>query len=291
MRIALTIAGSDPSGGAGVQADLKTFAAFGLYGASAITAVTVQSTKGVEAVAPLAADLVTAQIEAVAGDLTIAATKIGMLATAAIVEAVAAAIEELDLPLVVVDPVLVSSSGERLLDADGVAALRHLLLPLALVVTPNIPEAEALSGIRIVSPGTMRDAARRIHDMGARAVIITGGHASQNLNPEPPNQEPEHREPENREPGNREPRPPVVDLLFDGRAFHEQRVTRIDSTHTHGTGCTYASAVAASLALGRDLAEAAARAQQYVAGAIAHAPGLGGGRGPLDHFWAGIMKT
>ncbi|HXI31806.1 MAG TPA: bifunctional hydroxymethylpyrimidine kinase/phosphomethylpyrimidine kinase [Vicinamibacterales bacterium] len=306
MRTALTIAGSDPSGGAGVQADLKTFAAFGLYGACAITAVTVQSTKGVEAVAPLAADLVTAQIEAVAGDLTIAATKIGMLATAAIVEAVAAAIEELDLPLVVVDPVLVSSSGERLLDADGVAALRHLLLPLARVVTPNIPEAEALSGIRIVSPDTMRDAARRIHDMGARAVIITGGHAPQNLNPwnpepqnpqpsnpEPGNQEPGNREPENREPPNPEPRTPnsVVDLLFDGRAFHEQRVTRIDSRHTHGTGCTYASAVAASLALGRDLAEAAARAQQYVAGAIAHAPGLGGGRGPLDHFWAGIMKT
>src|SRR5215470_19037628 len=168
--IAVTIAGSDPSGGAGIQADLKTFAAFGLYGASAITAVTVQSTRGVEAVAPLSADLVTAQIEAVAGDLPIRATKIGMLATAAIVEAVAAAIEELDLPLVVVDPVLVSTSGERLLDADGVAALRTELLPLARVVTPNIPEAEALSGIRITSPETRRAAARRIHDMGARAV-------------------------------------------------------------------------------------------------------------------------
>src|SRR3954462_8654011 len=130
MRTALTIAGSDSSGGAGIQADLKTFAAFGLYGASAITAVTAQSTKGVEGVAPLSADLVTAQIEAVAGDLAIAATKIGMLATAAIVEAVAAAIEELDLPLVVVDPVLVSTSGERLLDADGIDALRNLLLPL-----------------------------------------------------------------------------------------------------------------------------------------------------------------
>ena len=149
MRTALTIAGSDSSAGAGVQADLKTFAAFGLYGTSAITAVTVQSTKGVEAVAPLSADLVTAQIEAIAGDFTVAATKIGMLATAAIVEAVAAAIEELELPLVVVDPVLVSTSGERLLEDDGVAALRNLLLPLARVVTPNVPEAEAISGIRI----------------------------------------------------------------------------------------------------------------------------------------------
>src|SRR6185295_19286260 len=176
MRIALTIAGSDPSGGAGIQADLKTFAAFGLYGASAITAITVQSTKGVEAVAPLSADLVTAQIEAVAADFAIHATKVGMLGTAAIVEAVAAAIAELDLPLVVVDPVLVSSSGERLLDADGVQTLCLELLPRARLVTPNIPEAEALSGRPIRSMDDEREAARRIHDMGAAAVIITGGH-------------------------------------------------------------------------------------------------------------------
>jgi hydroxymethylpyrimidine/phosphomethylpyrimidine kinase len=276
MHTALTIAGSDSSAGAGVQADLKTFAAFGLYGASAITAVTAQSTKGVEAIAPLSADLVTAQIEAVAGDFTIAATKLGMLATAAIVEAVAAAIEELDLPLVVLDPVLVSTSGERLLDADGVEALRNLLLPLARVVTPNVPEAEAISGIRITSPETRRDAARRIHHLGARAVIITGGH-------EPADQDRQSAEPRNSEP--HLPSPFAIDLLFDGRAFHEQRITRVASRHTHGTGCTFASAVAASLALGSDLPDAAARAQQYVAGAIAHAPGLGHGRGPLDHFW------
>src|SRR5205814_1135742 len=168
-------------------ADLKTFAAFGVYGASAITAITVQSTKGVDGVAPLSADLVTAQIEALAGDLAIAATKIGMLATAAIVEAVAAAIEELDLPLVVVDPVLVSTSGERLLDADGIDALRNLLLPLARLVTPNIPEAEALSGIRITSKELLHEAARRIHHMGARSVIITGGHPFTNAsNPQSP---------------------------------------------------------------------------------------------------------
>jgi len=263
MPTALTIAGSDSSGGAGIQGDLKTFAAFGLYGASAITAVTAQSTRGVDEVAPLSADLVTAQIEAVAGDLAIDATKIGMLANAAIAEAVAAAIQELELPLVVVDPVLVSSSGRRLLDDDGVQALLTELLPLARVVTPNVHEAEALSGTRIVTMNDAREAARRIHDMGARGVIITGHGAE----------------------GKGHGRGQVVDLIFDGKAFHEARVARVDSANTHGTGCTYASAVAASLALGRELPDAAARAQQYVAGAIAHAPGIGHGRGPLNHFW------
>jgi hydroxymethylpyrimidine/phosphomethylpyrimidine kinase len=276
MRTALTIAGSDPSGGAGIQADLKTFAAFGVYGASAITAITVQSTKGVEAVAPLSADLVTAQIEAVAADLAIHATKVGMLGTAAIVEAVAAAIAELDLPLVVVDPVLVSSSGERLLDADGVQTLCLELLPRARVVTPNIPEAEALSGRRIASSDDAREAARRIHGMGAAAVVVTGGHARWDEQGSGAVSE-----------GSRAH---VVDLLFDGREFHEFRVARVDSRQTHGTGCTFASAVAAGLALGQELPDAVARAQKYVAGAIAHAPGIGHGRGPLDHFWGGILK-
>jgi hydroxymethylpyrimidine/phosphomethylpyrimidine kinase len=265
MRIALTIAGSDPSGGAGLQADLKTFAAFGLYGASAITAVTVQSTRGVEATAPLSADLVTAQIEAVAGDLAIDATKIGMLATAAIVEAVAAAIKALELPLVVLDPVLVSTSGARLLDADGVQTLCTELLPIARVITPNIPEAEALSGRHIRSADEAREAARRLHDMGAGAVIITGGHEPRTKDQAPSTE--------------------IVDLLFDGHEFHEFRTARIETRQTHGTGCTFASAVAAGLALGLALPAAAARAQQYVAGAIAHAPVIGHGRGPLNHFW------
>src|SRR5579872_3641573 len=176
MRTALTIAGSDSSAGAGIQADLKTFAAFGVWGTSAITAVTAQNTQGVEAVLALPADVVTAQIEAVAGDIALHATKIGMLATAAIVEAVVAAIDELELPLVVVDPVLVSTSGERLLDDDGLRALSTELLRRARVVTPNIPEAEVLSGRRIQSMDDAREAAKRIHDMGAAAVIITGGH-------------------------------------------------------------------------------------------------------------------
>ena len=274
MRVALTIAGSDPGGGAGIQADLKTFAAFGVYGASAIAAITVQNTLGVEAVAPLSADLVTSQIEAIAGDFSIDATKTGMLATAAIVEAVAAAISELDLPLVVVDPVLVSTSGERLLDADGVQAMITELLPRARVVTPNVPEAEALSGRRISSAEDARDAARAIRDMGVAAVIITGGHAP-GWGFRPPGSASAGERAED----------DVVDLLFDGHEFHEFRASRIDSLHTHGTGCTFASAVAAGLALGHNLADAAQRAQQYVAGAIAHAPGLGHGRGPLDHFW------
>jgi len=259
MPIALTIAGSDPSGGAGIQADLKTFAAFDVYGASAITAITVQSTRGVESVTPLEADLVSAQIEAVAGDLAIDATKIGMLATAAIVEAVAAAIKELELPLVVVDPVLVSTSGTGLLDDDGVRSLCRDLMPLARVVTPNLPEAEALTGMRLDSLAAVRDAARRLHKIGAAAVIVTGGHG--------------------------EWEPDVVDLLFDGHQFHELRTSHVRGRQTHGTGCTFASAVAAGLALGQSLPEAAARAQQYVAGAIAHAPGIGHGRGPLNHFW------
>src|SRR4051794_8382243 len=272
MRTALTIAGSDSSGGAGIQADLKTFAALGLYGASAITAINAQSTREIEATLALTADLVTAQIEAVAGDLELHATKVGMLANAAIAEAVAAAIAELDLPLVVVDPVLVSSSGERLLDEDGVRVLCTELLPLARVVTPNIPEAEALSGRRIQSMEDAYEAARRIHDMGAAAVIITGGHAMTASDQLPASS------------------PFVTDLLFDGAAFFELRVPRIDSRHTHGTGCTFASAVAAGLALGRELPDAAARAQGDVAGAIRHAPQLGHGRGPLDHFWQRPVK-
>ena len=257
-RIALTIAGSDSSGGAGIQADLKTFAALDVYGLSAVTAVTAQNTTGITAITPLSADLVIAQIEAVAGDIDVHATKTGMLATAAIVEAVAAAIEELDLALVVVDPVMVSKSGARLLGDDGVQVMRAELLPRAFVVTPNLPEAEVLSGKRVASIADAREAARRIHDAGAANVIVTGGHGEGDE---------------------------IVDLLFDGRAFTELRTPRIDTRNTHGTGCTFASAVAAYLAHGHTPAEAAARAQRYVAGAIRHAIAIGHGHGPLNHFW------
>jgi hydroxymethylpyrimidine/phosphomethylpyrimidine kinase len=257
---ALTIAGSDSSGGAGIQADLKTFAALGVYGTSAITAVTAQNTLGVVAVEPLAADFVTAQIEAVAGDIDLQATKTGMLATAAIVEAVTAAIDELDLPNVVVDPVLLATSGEPLLDEDGVQVMRAELFPRALVVTPNLPEAEMLSGYRIRSMEDIQEAARRIHDLGPTAVLITGGHGPADI---------------------------VTDVLYDGDRFFEFRTERVPNAHVHGTGCTLASAVAACLALGIPLEQAAARAQRYVAGAIRHAFAAGQGRYVLDHFWNG----
>jgi hydroxymethylpyrimidine/phosphomethylpyrimidine kinase len=256
--IALTIAGSDSSGGAGIQADLKTFAALGVYGTSAITAITAQNTVGVIEMLPLSGDLVTAQIEAIAGDIALHATKIGMLATAAIVEAVAAAINELDLPLVVVDPVMISKSGARLLDDDGIQVLRAELLPRCAVVTPNIPEAEVLSGRRIGSIEHARAAAHEIHQMGGSAVVITGGHGDGDE---------------------------IVDLLFDGGMFTELRTARIDTRNTHGTGCTFASAVAAHLALGHSVVDAVVGAQAYVLGAIQHALPLGRGHGPLDHFW------
>jgi hydroxymethylpyrimidine/phosphomethylpyrimidine kinase len=258
MACVLTIAGSDPSGGAGIQADLKTLAALDVHGASAITAITVQSTGGVSAVVPLSADLVSAQIEAVASDLQIDATKLGMLATAAIVEAAAAAIDALELPSVVLDPVIAASSGPRLLDDDGVQALCLELLPRARVVTPNIPEAEALSGCRIRSEADRRRAATRLLDMGVGAVVITGGHATGT---------------------------DVVDLLYDGDTFVELRTLRVDGPPVHGTGCAFATAIAAGLARGQSLAAAAGAAQQFVAGAIAHARRVGAGPPALDHFW------
>lgn len=255
---ALTIAGSDSSGGAGVQADIKTFAAFGVYGLSAIAAVTAQNTMGVLGALTLSADLVTAQIEAVASDIAIHAVKTGMLGNGAVVEAVAACVHALNLPSLVVDPVLVSSSGQRLLDDDGIRALRTVLLPHARVVTPNVPEAEVLSGLRIATPEDRKHAARRIHDDTGAGVIITGGHDAGDA---------------------------VVDLLFDGHTFTESRTPRIVSRQTHGTGCTYASAVAARLALGDSLGDAAVAAQAYVAGAIRHGVPIGRGHGPLGHFW------
>jgi hydroxymethylpyrimidine kinase/phosphomethylpyrimidine kinase len=241
MRSVLTIAGSDSSGGAGIQADLRTFAALGVHGATAITAITAQNARGVSALEPLSADLVTAQIEAASADGSIAATKIGMLATAPIAEAVAAAIDALELPLVVLDPILASTSGTRLLDDDGVQTLLLELLPRVLVVTPNIPEAEALSGVRIGSAADARRAAERLHHLGAAHVIVKGGHT-----------------------GGTE----SVDILFDGRAFREFHTRRIAGPGMRGTGCSYSSALAAFLAQGDGLPQAAEKAQHHVASLI-----------------------
>jgi hydroxymethylpyrimidine/phosphomethylpyrimidine kinase len=257
MRTALTIAGSDSGAGAGIQADLKTFAAHGVYGTSAITAITAQNTLGVTGIHTVPSAMVTAQIEAVVGDFGVDAVKTGMLATAAIVEAVAAAIVALDLPFVVVDPVMVSKSGHHLLEHEAAAALVAELVPRAYVITPNVPEAEVLAQMSIRTVDEAREAARRILALGPTAVVVKGGHL----------------------PGDE-----VVDIFHDGHRFDELRGPRLPGTSTHGTGCTFASSVAANLALGHPLREAVERARTYVAAAIASAPGLGRGHGPLGHF-------
>lgn len=257
MVVALTIAGSDSGGGAGIQADLKTFAALGVYGTSAVTAITAQNTLGVSAVAALDPALVVAQIDAVATDLTPRATKVGMLANAAIIEAVADTITRHALAQVVVDPVMVAKGGDHLLEASAVAALRAQLVPLADVLTPNIPEAEALTGLTIRTTGDMQAAATRLIAMGARSVVVKGGHLEG----------------------------PAIDIWHDGTRWEEFSAARLQTPHTHGTGCTFASAIAAGLAHGLEPVAAIRAAKAYVTGAIRHAPGLGGGHGPLHHHW------
>jgi len=259
MRVALTIAGSDSGAGAGIQADLKTFAAHRVYGTTAITAVTAQNTLGVSTYQALPADLVTAQIEAIVSDFAVNAAKTGMLPNAAIVESVAAAVTDLEIPLLVVDPVMIATSGDRLLDDEAVAAMKTELFSRALTVTPNIPEAEALTGMTIRNDSDRREAARVLASYGAATVIIKGGHLDA---------------------------PDISDLFFDGREFHDIRGERVAGGSTHGTGCTFAAGIVAQLALGETLIDAIRLAQRYVAGAIRHAPGLGRGQGPLDHFWA-----
>ena len=258
MRTALTIAGSDSGAGAGIQADLKTFAAHGIYGTSAITAVTAQNTLGVTAWKAIDVPLVVAQIEAVATDIGADAVKTGMLATAAIVVATADAIARLKLQNLVVDPVMIAKGGDRLLEQEAVDAIRTKLLPLARVVTPNVPEAEELAGMRIHSVDDMRAAGQRILELGPSVVLVKGGHLEG---------------------------PESIDLACTRDEVHEFRSPRIATAHTHGTGCTLASAIAANLALGHDDREAIARAKRYVDGAIRNAPGMGGGHGPLHHFW------
>jgi hydroxymethylpyrimidine/phosphomethylpyrimidine kinase len=258
LRTALTIAGSDSGGGAGIQADLKTFAAHGVYGTCAITAVTAQNTVGVTAWTALSADLVAAQIEAVVSDIGVDAAKTGMLPTAAIVQAVAVAAQDPRLARMVVDPVMIAKSGDSLISQEAVETLKSELFRRAFLVTPNIPEAEALTGLRADTDAACREIARRIAAFGAANVVIKGGHRSS---------------------------PDIIDLLYDGYRFTEFRSERVAARSTHGTGCTFAAALAAHLALGHELADAVPQAQRYIAGAIRHAPPLGRGHGPMDHFW------
>ncbi len=258
MKRALTIAGSDSGAGAGIQADLKTFAAHGVYGTSAITALTAQNTQGVAGVHIVPAEFVTLQIETVVSDIGCDAVKTGMLATSATVEAVAAAVEALELPNLVVDPVMVAKGGDRLLDVDAMHAIRATLLRLARVVTPNVPEAEVLAGIAIRSIADMREAGRRILRLGSAAVIVKGGHLKG---------------------------PESVDVLIWPTGETQFAAPRLAVPHTHGTGCTFASAVAARLALGQPLDEAVRGAKEYVTGAMRHGIAVGNGHQPLGHFW------
>lgn len=255
---ALTIAGSDSGGGAGIQADLKTFAAFGVYGASAITAITAQNTVGVRAIHEVPPDVVAAQIDAVLEDIGADAVKTGMLSSAAIIEAVADRLHSHTFGALVVDPVMVAKSGDALLRPEAVRALIELLLPLAAVVTPNAPEASVLSGVEVRDEESAREAARRIHVLGPAIVIVKGGHLA----------------------GNRSD-----DLFFDGRSFEVLSGRRIETPHTHGTGCTFSAAIAACLACGMDPLAAAREARAFLQGAIEHAEPLGAGRGPVNHFW------
>jgi hydroxymethylpyrimidine/phosphomethylpyrimidine kinase len=258
MKRVLTIAGSDSGGGAGIQADLKTFAALGVYGTSAITALTAQNTLGVAGVHAVPAEFVTLQIETVAADIGCDAVKTGMLATAAIVEVVAAAVEALDLANLVVDPVMVAKGGDRLLDDDAVRTMRSTLLHLARVVTPNVPEAEVLSGMSIHTLDDMRAAAQKILHDGPKAVIVKGGHLEGETS---------------------------TDLLITAAGETMLVGPRLRVANTHGTGCTFASAIAARLAHGDTLEDAARHAKDYVAGAMRHGIAVGAGHQPLNHFW------
>jgi len=262
IPIALTIAGSDPGGGAGIQADLKTFHQLGVYGTTAITLITIQNTVGMSLVETLDPAIVGGQIDAVLADLPPLAAKTGALGTAAIIEAVAARkVGTPDFPLVV-DPVMIGKHGTPLMEAHARAALRQFLIPRAALITPNLPEAADLASLPVHNVGQMKEAALRIADLGARAVLVKGGHL------EGPAFEDE-----------------TVDVLWHEGVFTEFRSVRIHTRHTHGTGCTYSAAITAFLARGFSIPEAVARAKRFIDEAIRTNPGLGAGAGPINH-WA-----
>lgn len=252
--VALTIAGSDPSGGAGIQADLKTFHQLGVYGESVITLITVQNTVSLERVECLPPVLVLHQLRAVLDDIPPSAAKTGALGNRAIVEAIAAAASDFRVPLVV-DPVLISQHGRALAESDALPAIRQQLIPQASLLTPNLAEAEALTGVEVRDVAGMQRAARRLHEMGAKAVLVKGGHLEGD----------------------------AVDILFAPGLAREFRAARIQTRHTHGTGCTYSAAITAELARGALLEQAVEHAKAFVTEAIRTAPALGRGSGPLNH--------
>lgn len=253
---AMTIAGSDSGGGAGIQADLKTFTVLGVFGTSAITALTAQNTTGVTEIVEMAPSFVVEQIDQVMSDIGTDAVKTGMLSNAAIIDAVAAAIRRWEIARLVVDPVMIAKSGARLLQPEATDALRRVLLPVALVVTPNLHEASALVGRPVRTLDEMRAAAREIHAMGSRYVVVKGGHL------EDSNQ--------------------AIDVLFDGATFEQFAAPRAPTRHTHGTGCVFSAAIAAGLAKGQAVPDAVARAKEVITAAIAAGLPIGRGHGPAD---------
>jgi len=255
---ALTIAGSDSGGGAGIQADLKTFTALGVYGMSAVTSITAQNTTGVARIHDLPPTLVAEQIKAVATDLGLDAAKTGMLSNVPIIEAVAEAIAAHGIAKLVVDPVMIAKGGAPLLNPSALEAMKQCIVSIALVVTPNIPETIALSGMTIENRADLQEAAARIYETGPRYVLIKGGHFEA---------------------------VDVTDYLYDGVRLHEFTAPRIDTKNTHGTGCTYSAAIAAYLAKGDDVPTAVRKAKEYLTHAIRRSFDLGAGHGPLNHFW------
>jgi len=258
MKVALTIAGSDSSGGAGIQADIKTFQAHGVFGMSVITAVTAQNTQKVYDVQEIRPQLVHDQITCLFEDTPIHAVKIGMVSSIELITVIAAALKEVNPPLVVLDPVMISKSGYRLLKPDAQEALVQHLFPLAEVVTPNIYEAEALVGKKIRTLDEMKAAAEAILKLSAKKVVVKGGHLGNAV---------------------------ATDILYDGNRFMELQSSRIDTRNTHGTGCTFSSAIAANLALGKDFFSAVTLAKTYITGAIRHSLSIGKGYGPTHHFF------
>jgi hydroxymethylpyrimidine/phosphomethylpyrimidine kinase len=259
VPVALTIAGSDSGGGAGIQADIRTFAFHCVHGTCAITCVTAQNTLGVTRVDALPAASVVAQIEAVVSDIGVGAVKTGMLLNQEIIAAVAERVRALGLANLVVDPVMVSRTGARLIDDDAVATLRNALLPLAAIVTPNRYEAQLLSGLQIHTLDDMRAAAQQIHRLGAKAVLVKGGSMEGSVR--------------------------GVDVWFDGHKLVSLKTTAVDTSNTHGSGCTLSAAAAANLALGKDPLSAIKQAKEYVTAALAHSLSIGSGSGPLGHFF------
>ena len=264
IPVALTVAGSDSGGGAGIQADLRTFAFHCVHGTSALTCVTAQNTLGVMRVDALSAEAVKAQIEAVVEDIGVDAVKTGMLLNREIMAAVASGVEAWNIGNLVVDPVMVSRSGDRLIDDGAIAFLQDVLIPMAAVVTPNRFEAQILSGLEIASLDDMRSAAEKIHSLGAKAVLVKGGGMKGDLR--------------------------GIDVWFDGTRLDVLKTENVDTLNTHGTGCTLSAAISANLALGKDLFTAVTLAKNYVTTALKYALDIGEGQGPVGHFFPLLLK-